>query len=115
MTNRVPEDEFFERLSAVAETAEAAKACARSQLKAKIYSALARAQAASGSLLSLKETKADGRGLCVFEETVQVLPIGEKLKTINLCRVCHARILAEKVDKAPIYWRNCPYVGFQNS
>ncbi len=57
-------------------------------LKSRIYSALVARQAASGPLLSLP--------------------------AVNCCRVCHARVLAEHMDSAPIYWPRCPYVGFQN-
>jgi hypothetical protein len=28
--------------------------------------------------------------------------------------VCHARVLAERLEHAPIYWPHCPYVRFQN-
>jgi hypothetical protein len=27
--------------------------------------------------------------------------------------VCHARVLAEPIANAPIYWRHCPYDEFQ--
>jgi hypothetical protein len=83
-------------------------------LKSRIYSALVARQAASGPLLSLPAVKAGGRGLCVFEELVQIAPFGENMKSFNCCRVCHARVLAEHMDSAPIYWLRCPYVGFQN-
>jgi hypothetical protein len=32
---------------------------------------------------------------------------------MNPCQVCHARMLAEHLDNAPIYWPHCPYVKFQ--
>lgn len=115
MTSRIPIDDFFERLSAATLTARAARASAPSRLKAKVYSALARRQTESGPLLSVSETKAQGRGLCFFEEILRIMPVGEKVKSLNICRVCHARLLAEKVEKAPIYWPDCPYAGFQKS
>jgi DNA-directed RNA polymerase specialized sigma24 family protein len=29
------------------------------------------------------------------------------------CRVCHARVLAEHVEEAPIFWKHCPCADFQ--
>ena len=105
-----PEQErFFERLAT-----EALVEVASARLKSKIYSALVLAQAETGQLLSLPECKAGGRALCVFEELVQIAPIGQTIKSINYCRICHARVLAERLEKAPIYWPGCPYVSFQN-
>ncbi len=86
---------------------------APARLKSKIYSALVQAQTAAGGLLSLPECKADGRALCVFEEIVQIAPVGRTIQSVNYCRVCHARVLAESLEKAPIYWSGCPYVSFQ--
>ena len=86
---------------------------APSRLKSRIFSALQLAQQESGPLLSLVETHAAGGKLCVFEELVRIAPAGEAIKQKNPCRVCHARVLGEKVEHAPIYWPGCPYVGFQ--
>jgi hypothetical protein len=69
-------------------------------------------QAATGPLASLTQTRAAGYGLCFFEDLVRIAPMGEQLKSLNICRVCHARVLAEHLEKAPIYWPNCPYVNF---
>jgi hypothetical protein len=94
---------------------------APSRLKSRIYSALVEQR--EGRLLSdirrpsgrsLSRVKAEGRKLCVFEELVQIAPIGESAKRPNLCRICHARILAETIENAPVYWPGCPYVQFQN-
>lgn len=85
---------------------------APSHLKARIYSALVRAQTARGPLRSLPATKAGGRPLCVFENVLCLVP-GERVATMNPCRVCHARVLAEHFDSPPIYWPHCPYVDFQ--
>jgi len=115
MIDRIREDEFFERLAAATESLEEVKSSAPSPLKAKIYSALTRRQAASGPLLSVLETKASGRGLCIFEEALGILPGPKSVKSFNACSVCHARVLAERFKKAPIYWPNCPYVDFQKS
>jgi hypothetical protein len=64
--------------------------------------------------LSLSDVKAAGRGLCVFEQLVQIAPVPEPAKRPNLCRICHARVLAERIENAPIYWTGCPYAHFQN-
>ena len=87
---------------------------ASSRLKSRIYSRLALAQAADGPLLSLPDTKAAGQRLCVFEELVCLAPLGEAIQSKNPCRVCHARVAAENIESAPIYWPHCPYVRFQN-
>ena len=87
---------------------------APSRLKSRIYSALIGRQQSDGPLLNLSEVKARGRRLCVFEELVQIASVGESAKQPNFCRVCHARILAENVENAPVYWPGCPYAQFQN-
>ena len=87
---------------------------ASSRLKSKIYSTLIARQSQDGPLLSLSATKESGRKLCVFEELVQVGPVGESGKRLNLCRVCHARVLGERVENAPVFWPGCPYARFQN-
>jgi hypothetical protein len=86
---------------------------ASSRLKSRIYSSLVQKQAESGPLRSLSVTRADGRRLCVFEELVQIAPVPQPVKSMNPCRVCHARVLGENVESAPIYWPYCPYVLFQ--
>lgn len=87
---------------------------APSNLKSKIYSAVVQRQLHDGPLLSLSESKSSGRTLCVFEELVRIAPVGEPTKRLNFCRICHARVLGERLDNAPIYWSGCPYVQFQN-
>ncbi len=109
LVSRQQDDGAFDTLAA-----SAAAEPVPPSLKSRIYSALVARQAASGPLLSLPAVKAGGRGLCVFEELVQIAPFGENMKSFNCCRVCHARVLAEHMDSAPIYWPRCPYVGFQN-
>ena len=106
------DDDFFAELASRSEE-QSAEATAPSRLKSKIYSAIVRRQQQSGPLLSLAQTKAAGRALCFFENLVQIAPVGERPKSLNPCRVCHARLLAERVEKAPIYWPHCPYVAFQ--
>ena len=87
---------------------------APSRLKSRIYSALMKRQREDGPLLSLSEVKARGRRLCVFEELVQIAPVGESAKQPNFCRVCHARILAENIEHPPVYWPGCLYAQFQS-
>jgi hypothetical protein len=109
----LPDEQFMERIADEAELTESLAAPTR--LKAKVYSALMQRQAATGPLMSLTETKACGHELCVFEELVRIAPVGEKAKSLNICRVCHARVLAEHMEDAPIYWSGCPYVELKNS
>ena len=92
---------------------EAPRERAPSRMKARIYSALVREQQETGPLQSLSETQAAGRGLCIFEKLVQIAPVGEKAKSPFFCWTCHARILAENLENAPILWAHCPYVAFQ--
>jgi hypothetical protein len=73
------------------------------------------AQQGSAQLASVTETKQAGRGLCVFEELVQISPVGEPLKSKFYCDVCHARVLAEHLDNPPIWWPHCPYAEFKKS
>ena len=105
-------DEILERL--LDETAAFPETPAPSRLKSRIYSALMRRHGASGPLLALPDTRAAGYGLCVFEWLTNVCPTGDRVKQLNLCSMCHARVLAERLEEAPIFWHNCPYVDFQN-
>lgn len=113
MSRNLPDDEFLERIALEAQPEEGG--AAPSRLKSRIYSSLARLQAETGPLLDLEQTKASGNGLCVFEELVRIAPVGEAVKCLNYCRVCHARLVAEQFEDPPIYWPNCPYVGFKKS
>jgi hypothetical protein len=109
------ENDILARLMAEAEADDKpSDVRASSRLKSRIYSTLMREQAASGPLRSLSETRASGGGLCVFESLTVACPTGERVRQLNLCRVCHARVLGEQVEGAPIFWHNCPYVDFQN-
>jgi len=112
MTSQIPEEEFFKQ---VADGVELPSALVKvpSKLKSQIYSMLTVRQAATGPLASLTQTKAAGHGLCFFEELVRIAPAGERVKSLKICRMCHARVLAEHLETAPIYWPNCPYVKFQ--
>jgi hypothetical protein len=115
MNSRMPDEQQFEQLAQKADYPEAASSVAPARLKARIYSKLLKRQQESGPLASLTETKAAGGRLCVFEDLWTIAPVGEKMKCRNLCSVCHARVLAENMEKAPIYWPGCPYSGFQKT
>ena len=106
-------DEQFMRGLANVELNESQQA--PSSLKAKVYSSLLCRQEESGPLASLTESAVCGHELCIFEQIVRISPIGEKAKALNICRVCHARLLAENMNNAPIYWNGCPYVQFKKS
>jgi hypothetical protein len=113
MADPYRQDEFFEKLAKTAESGSKRKPRAPSRLKSRIYSALMQRAAAEGELRSLPESKKAGHGLCVFEELMRVAPLGGKLKKVNICRVCHARVLAEALENPPLYWPNCPYAEFK--
>jgi hypothetical protein len=109
----LPEEQFIEKLASEVELTEPQRAPA--SLKARIYSALVQRQGAHDRLASLSESKGEGYSLCVFEQLVQIAPLGEAVKSLNFCRVCHARVLGEHFDHPPIYWSGCPYVRFKKS
>jgi hypothetical protein len=44
---------------------------------------------------------------------VEISPLGAAAKTLNCCTVCHARLIGERVENAPLYWKHCPYSDFQ--
>jgi hypothetical protein len=113
MSDLTWDERFFVELAAEQEAAGPASA-APSRLKSRIYSAIVQRQAEAGPLLSLSRTEAGGRRLCVFEELVRIAPVGELVESRNFCRICHARVLGERIERAPIYWPGCPYVRFQN-
>jgi hypothetical protein len=115
MNSRLPEEELFETMAERAGDPEAGPLLAPARLKARIYSALIKRQQESGPLRSLAETKAGGAKLCIFEEAWTLAALGDEMKCLNLCRVCHARLLAEKMYKAPIYWSGCPYADFHKA
>lgn len=106
------DERFMEKIAAVG-LAESMTAPA--SLKARVYSALLARQTETGNLESLTQSHARGHDLCVFEQLVRISPVGEATKSLNICRVCHARVLAEHMDQPPIYWPGCPYVEFKKS
>ena len=91
----------------------AASGDAPARLKSRIFSRVNLEQAKEGPLASVSESKAAGRALCVFENIMEVAPTGDAIKRMNYCRVCHARMLAENMEDAPIWWPGCPYADFQ--
>ena len=113
MARDIPDDELMQLIASKAEPEEAGAASSR--LKARVYSALVLRQAAAGPLLTLTKVKADGRELCVFEQLVQIAPTGGTVESLNICRVCHARVLAEHLENPPIFWRGCPYVALKKA
>jgi hypothetical protein len=106
------EDLWFERLADADRNAADPRAPAR--LKSKVYSAVVARMAESGPLEDLRRTKRAGGHLCVFENALAVLPVGADLRSKNPCRACHARVLGERMDRAPIFWPGCPYSEFHN-
>jgi len=106
------DDLWFERLAEGAGAPIEARAPA--VLKAKVYSAMLTRMAESGPLDDLLHSKRAGERLCVFENSLTLLPIGADLRSKNPCRVCHARVLAERMEHAPIFWPGCPYSEFHN-
>jgi hypothetical protein len=106
------DDLWFQRLADA--TGHLAPERAPARLKSKIYSAVVTQMAEGGSLLDLEETKRTGGRLCVFENLLTLAPVGTDLRSMNPCRVCHARVLGERMEHAPIFWPGCPYSDFHN-
>ena len=107
------DDRWFERLAALTRDASTVGREAPAKLKSRIYSSIVTELAADGPLLSLTAVREAGHRLCVFERAVALMP-GESVKTKNPCRVCHARVLGERLHHAPIFWPGCPYCEFHN-
>jgi hypothetical protein len=113
MRDRKNKDRDFEKLADSVELVKPGAVRAPARLKARVYSALMLAETAQGRLRDMAETKKAGGELCVFEELVRIAPVTRRLKSSNICRLCHARILAETLEKPPIYWPHCPYANFK--
>jgi len=105
------DERWFANLAASADVDEQRSPAAPARLKSRIFSALVRRLTERGSLLTLAESKSCGGGLCVFEEAVALLG-NERLGSMNPCNACHARVLGERLEHAPIFWPNCPYSDF---
>ncbi len=109
-----PSDEkFLKEIADAVEPTESVPAPAR--LKAKVYSALLQRLTEAGPLMSLSESETRGQHLCVFEQLVRIAPVGETVKSLNFCRVCHARVFAEHMENTPFSWSGCPYGEFKKS
>jgi len=106
------DDLWFERLADA--TGDMAQEQAPARLTSKIYSAVVARMAETGALLDLADTKKAGGRLCVFEHALTILPVGTDFRSMNPCRVCHARALGERMEHAPIFWPGCPYSDFHN-
>ncbi len=102
------DDRLFEAVAAATDGARRAP----TRLKSRVYSALMRASAASGPLRPLGACEQEGHDLCVWERLARAAS-GGTLEGLNYCRVCHARILGERVERAPLAWHGCPYADFQ--
>jgi hypothetical protein len=111
MTGADPLKRFFEELATATDEVPVRTPA---RLKSRTYSALTAAAQREAPLCTLEESKRFGRGLCVFEELVCIAPAGQAAQQVNWCRICHARVLAEHFENAPIFWANCPYVRLQN-
>jgi hypothetical protein len=109
------ESDFEMQFDALLSEPEQSAERAPCSLKARLYSALIRKQQESGSLASLQASVSAGHPICVFEKLVQIAPLSEKAKSPFFCEVCHARVLAEHFENAPIFWAGCPYVTFKRS
>jgi hypothetical protein len=104
------DDRWFEQL--VEAAGDVTHERAPASLKSRTYSALVARMAAAGPLLDLTETKKAGGRLCLFENALALVPLGTDIHSMNPCRICHARVLGERVEHAPIFWPGCPYAEF---
>ena len=95
--------------------AEGSEEKAPAQLRSRIFSRVNLEQVKDGPLASITASYEAGRPLCIFEEAMRLAPVGESIRELNYCRACHARVLAENMEKAPIWWPGCPYADFQDS
>lgn len=87
---------------------------APAHLKSRVYSSIVTDMSQSGPLLDLIGVKDAGGHLCVFEHALTMLPVGSGVRSMNPCRICHARVLGERLHHAPIFWPGCPYSEFHN-
>jgi hypothetical protein len=111
----MPRADFEAQLSALLSASTERSERAPSSLKARLYSALIRTQQETGPLASVEQSVSAGHDVCVFEKLLHIAPVSNKAKAPFFCEVCHARVLAEHFDHAPIFWSGCPYVKFKES
>jgi hypothetical protein len=106
-------DDWMERIAEEAPELPEQGGGASTCLKSHLYSRLIGLAEEEGPLAGLVESKQSGFGLCVFEEIVRITPTPEAAQQYQYCKICHARVLGEKMENAPIFWPNCPYSEFQ--
>ena len=82
-----------------------------SRLRSRIFSRLIEMEQEQGPLRTLSASREAGEALCIFEAAVAALP-SDELQSRNPCAVCHARLLGERVERAPVYWPGCAYAKF---
>jgi hypothetical protein len=83
------DERWLERVAAATSVEPDVPAPAPARLKARIYSAVVERMAQTGPLLTLQATKAAGSRLCVFEAALAAVPVGDRVGSMNPCRVFH--------------------------
>lgn len=104
---KIADDQFFQSL--VERQDDAAPIRAPARLKSRLYSALVKECQKKAPLRVLSETRKAGYDLCYWEKIMQTVP---GAGSFNHCQVCHARLLAEFLENAPLPWSGCPYAQF---
>ena len=105
------ENDVLQRILQAADTETDASGRVSSRLRSRIFSRLLDLEQEQGRLRTLSASRAAGEKLCVFEAAVAALP-SDELQSRNPCAVCHARVLGERVEQAPVYWSGCAYAKF---
>lgn len=95
--------------AAESEAADAPRVSSR--LQSRIFSRMIELEQEQGPLRTLSASREAGEKLCIFEAAVAALPSND-LQARNPCAVCHARLLGESVERAPVYWPGCAYAKF---
>ena len=93
-------------MNQIAELCDEEESLAPSCLKSKLYSRLIEAQQLDGPLLSLKETEANGRGLCVFEKLIEILPAEKNMQSFQgeRCQIdCAVLSFQEGADEPQVH------------
>ena len=105
------ENDNLQHVLLAAESAADAAPRVSSRLQSRIFSKLVELEQEQGPLRTLSQSQSAGAKLCIFGAAVAALP-PEDLQSRNPCSVCHARVLGERVERAPIYWPGCAYSNF---